>query len=195
MATAKTIVTMVGVLAEAFRQTPSEATYLAYEIGLDDVDDAAVKRAVHAAIKQCKFMPTVKELRELATGVKDADRSILAWDAVLSAPLNPYRHVDFDDGIINATIRNLGGWPTFIERFTDAESEKWLRKEFCETYSRLLSAGVNGDVCRPLAGLATASVVDGVLTAPIVQRIATGLPAIAGRIGMNTPRIGGRNVG
>lgn len=169
---------LVGVLAEAFRQTISEATIMAYEIGLKDLPPQQVETAVTNAIRSCKFMPTVKELRELATGMKDIDRPVLAWEAVISIPLNPYKHVDFDDPLINATIRNLGGWPSFIDRFSDAESEKWVRKDFIDTYQKLLSSGVNGDACRPLAGLAEVTCINGQVVPAIPLRIETNLPRL-----------------
>lgn len=169
---------LIGVLAEAFRQTISEATLMAYEIGLKDIPLAQVELAVVKAIRTCRFMPTVKDLRELATGTRDSDRPVLAWDAVLAVPLNPYKHIDFDDPLINATIRNLGGWPSFTDRFNDSESEKWVRKEFLETYQKLLSSGVNGDACRPLPGLSEVTGINGKVVPCVPMRIATGLPAL-----------------
>ena len=176
MASPECIHAVVGVLAEAFRQKASRVTFAAYEIGLGDLPDKQVEIGAAMAIRECRYMPTVKELRELASGVRDADRPALAWDAVLKVQFNPYWHMDFDDPVVNATIRNLGGWPSFVARFTDAEAEKWARKDFVETYARLLSSGVNGDACRPLPGLSQVQVVGGEKVDPIPKRITTGLP-------------------
>lgn len=171
-------VQMIAVLAEGFRQAITEATLMAYEMGLHDVPTGKLEAAVRQAISTCKFMPTVKELRDLATGMRDQDRGVLAWEAVMRVPFNPYTWMDFDDHVTNATIRNLGGWPTFCERFSDAESEKWARKEFLDTYERLFVTGVNGDACRPLTGLSQKQCTNGVQHDPLPYRVATGLPAL-----------------
>ncbi len=170
------MIDIVTGLAEAYRQSISAATVNAYDTALGDLPIESVARAALLAMRTCKFMPNVAEIRELATGVKHSDRAVLAWDAVLRVPLNAYHHMDFDDGLINATIRNLGGWVNFVERFSSSENEKWLRKEFCDTYLRLLSANASGDVLRPLAGISQATVRDGKVVPPKVHRITTGLP-------------------
>lgn len=177
MGTTQTIVTMTRVLAEAFRQTATEATYAAYEAGLCDVDDAAIKVAINRAIRECKFMPTVKELRDLALGASAESRPVLAWAALQRVQFDPYQHMDFDDPLTNATIRSLGGWPAFVARFTDAESEKWVRKEFIETYTRLAAVRVDGDLCRPLAGLKEVEMRNGRQVPAIPRRVVLGLPA------------------
>jgi hypothetical protein len=175
------LTTIVSALCEAFGRTPSDATFMAYQIGLQDLPIEAIERAGLSALRSCNFMPSPAELRELAGVVGGKDRAVLAWEVVLRhLHLGPYRHVDFDDWLINGTIRNLGGWVTFIGRFTDPEAEKWLRKEFCDTYAALHRCGVDGESCRPLAGLAEVSVVDGALVPPIPVKVATGLPRIAG---------------
>ena len=172
------MIDIVTGLGEAYRQAVSEATVNAYDLALGDLPIEAVAKAALAAMRTCKFMPNVSELRELATGIRHADRGVLAWDAVLSSTLNPYHHVDFDDGITNAVIRSLGGWVIFIERLGSSDGVKWARKEFIDTYDRLLSAGVSGAICGPLAGISQASVRDGKIVPPEVHRITTGLPPV-----------------
>lgn len=166
---AKPISVLVSLLCEAFRQTPSQITFMAFEAGLSDMDPVAIETGVMEALKRCKFMPTVAEIRELAGGMKHAERAELAWMAVNKVQKNPYRHMDFDDPITNATIRAMGGWVSFIERFVNQESEKWARKEFLETYQRFMAADVNGEVCRPLPGLSDP---------PQLMRVKTGLPKL-----------------
>lgn len=171
---------LTAALCEAFGRVPSEATFLAYRVGLEDLQSESLEFACVKAMRTCRFMPTPAELRELAGVVSGKDRAVLAWEVVLrNLCIGPYRHVDFDDGLINATIRNLGGWNTFLSRFSDAESEKWLRKEFCDTYAALHRTGVDGECCRALAGLSEVAVMpDGTLGPSIPVRVATGLPAL-----------------
>jgi hypothetical protein len=169
------LVHLVAGLCEAFNRTPSQATFMAYEIGLEDLPISAIELAVRRALRECRFMPSPAELRELSGEMSAEDRATVAWDCVLSnVHLGPYKHVSFaDDRIINATIRNLGGWPMFVSRFTDAESEKWLRLEFCKTYRSLHRANVNGDICRPLPGLAGGTFSDGREHVPKIDFIST----------------------
>jgi len=175
------LVELVAGLCEAFNRTPTKATFEGYTIGLEDIPLPAIEGAVRRALRELRFMPTAAELRELAGDLSSSDRAVIAWDCVLKhLHLGPYKHVSFvDDRIINATIRNMGGWPTFTSRFTDAESEKWLRKEFLDTYRSLHRAGVTGDMCAPLPGLAGGSYPDGRAYIPRLEQVRTeGVPAL-----------------
>lgn len=145
---------LVGALGEAFNRAISKATLEAYRIGLSDLPYEAVALAVQNSLRTSRFMPTPAELRELAGEVQGKDRGVLAWDTVLrSIGLGAYKHVTFSDGVINATIRSLGGWPTFISRYASAEDEKWLRKEFVETYAVQCKRPLSAEAAAPLPGL------------------------------------------
>ena len=50
-------------LCEAFSRHPTEATFLAYEIGLADMPIEQVEQAALECLRSSKFMPTVSELR------------------------------------------------------------------------------------------------------------------------------------
>jgi hypothetical protein len=176
----KRLVQLVAGLCEAFNRTPSQATFMAYEIGLEDLPIESIEVAVKRALRESRFMPSPAELRELGGESTSQDRATLAWDAVLKAVhLGPYKHVSFvDDRIINATIRNLGGWPSFLTRFSSAENEKWLRKDFIDTYRTLHHSQVDGDMCRPLVGLAGGAFPDGREYVPRITEVRTNLPAL-----------------
>lgn len=57
---------MVTVLAEAFRQSISPITIAAYEAALSDIPRPRLQAAAKLALRECKFMPSVSELRELS---------------------------------------------------------------------------------------------------------------------------------
>lgn len=152
----------VSAMFEAFGQEATKPRLLGYWIGLQDLELATVQNAVARGIRESKYLPTPAELRELAGLAGSADRAVLAWNDVLKAiPKGPYKHIDFEDPCCNASIRMLGGWPTFLERFSDAESEKWARLDFLKVYQSLACTGVNGEASKPLAGLAEVQVVNG----------------------------------
>ena len=144
---------VIAALAATFRQEASEALIEGYWLGLEDLDVRAVKGAAVQAMRTSKFMPAVAELRELAGVLSPADRAVLAWNAVERArALHGYYHsVDFDDPVINATIRTMGGWMAFEERF-DSDDAKWIRQDFERTYAALCRSGIGPDLAAPLIG-------------------------------------------
>lgn len=171
----------IGVLAEAFQKQITPITIRAYQLALSDVPIEQVEKAALRAMRENKFFPAAAELRQIALGTT-ADRAIVAWERVLQAASDhsAYRHVDFDDGLINATIRSLGGWPQFVDRLV-GDQEQWARKEFLEAYRALLASGADERDCRPLAGLSTGSVLpDGSQGPPRIARVETGLPLLPG---------------
>ena len=116
-----------------------------------------MKRGVMAAIRDCQFMPSVHELRKLA-GAADShidakDRPLLAWQAVRAAfsKVGAYDSPEFDDAVINATIRELGGWLLLCD--TPSDEMHWLEKRFCAIYSALCSVKLPTDQTKRLAGI------------------------------------------
>lgn len=177
---AERIANAVTLLGEAFGRPVTEVTIKAYCLALSDLPDERLERIESIAVEASRtagFMPTAKELRDLAIGTSAESRPTLAWAALQRIQFDPYQHMDFDDPLTNATIRSLGGWPAFVARFTNAEAEKWVRKEFIETYARLAAVRVNGDLCRPLAGLKEVEMRNGRQVPAIPRRVVLGLPA------------------
>lgn len=172
----------VTALIESYGRTLSKAALTIWVQALADLEPGTVERAVVAAIQSCKNMPSVAELRELAGCTKPEDRALLAWTAVENAveKFGAYKHVSFDDPLINATIRSLGGWVAICSKPTD-EFDKWTRLDFLKSYAAMSRSGVNGEMCAPLRGLSTSGSVkqtDGstIDYVPPVHEIRTGLP-------------------
>lgn len=164
----------VGALFASFGQDSTQALMQGYWLGLNDLELHQVQIAVASALKRCKFLPRPAELRELlGLNVSDEDTAVAAWGDVLRAVrLGPYKHVDFEDKLCNAVIRNLGGWVTFLQRFSDAESEKWTRLDFVKCYKAFAKSGVNGELIAPLQGLSDREVINGQLCLPVPRKIA-----------------------
>ncbi len=146
----------VGALSEAYRQPITEATIRAYAMGLDDLPIASIESAVRRAFREKKFMPTVSELRELAGDVHCslADRAIRAWATVERAVVQhgAYRSVTFDDPVVNATIRSLGGWQKCCET-PESEFDTFLRSAFLKHYEGLARTGVSDELAAPHIGI------------------------------------------
>jgi hypothetical protein len=157
----KAVQDLVILLGETYRQSVSKVTIEAYAVGLEGLTDQQILAAGKRAIQTNKFMPTPSELRELA-GQGNGARSIAAWADLLRAEgKGSYRHVDFEDPLINATIRMLGGWPAMFVRRDSIDGDKWYRIDFVRIYESLAAAGVDGEMCRPLPGLGMAQVRNG----------------------------------
>lgn len=152
MSDAVKVAKVISVLCEAFRQKPTEAMFAAYQMGLGDLPVESVEAAAQRAIRTCKFMPTVAELRELAGEPSVKDRALLAYDAAVAAAskYGAYRSPDFDDPTINATIRHIGGWVDFCD--SPADCPFW-RKRFLDAYEVFYRRGVGDEQSAPLAGL------------------------------------------
>lgn len=170
-------------LLESFQRTASEATFRGYWIGLSDLDIGPVVAGIQRSIRESRLMPSPAELRVFCGAVDPADMSIMAWSVVLkSIGIGPYRSVCFDDGVVNATIRNLGGWPRLFESLRNRNDEYWYRHNFVRTYAALARSSVNGDACQYLAGLHPVGVWkicrrgEERIVANKVRMIVTGLP-------------------
>jgi hypothetical protein len=160
-------------LAELFNRTISVSTLHSYCEALSDVPLEAIFIAIRRAKQMCKYMPVPCELRELAGEAQGADRAVLAWEAVLRAiGYGEYKHINFEDPAINATIRSMGGWPQLVSRFESAEAEKWVRKDFIQAYTSKIKHVIGSEEALPLEGLAQKQVVGGRVVDPVPVAIA-----------------------
>lgn len=144
----------INILAAVFGKAISPAMLQGYALGLDGLSAEALERAVKRAIKECRFMPSPAELRDLAGEGQDLPgRAALAWQTVLDAVqfVGWYRSIDFEDKAINAAIRALGGWQWLCERAA-GDQLPFLRRDFLNLYQAYARAGVPDFAALPLAG-------------------------------------------
>lgn len=164
-------------LAATFRVESSEALLEGYWMALEDLEIGAVRAAVRSAIRSCERMPTGSELRRLTGEMTSDMRAVHAWGAVQRAIASKgaYVSVDFDDPVVNATVRNLGGWQKLCATSTD--EAKWVRKDFERIYDALCSTGVTTEQAKYLTGIAERqNAAAGYEVQPPV-RVMVGLPA------------------
>lgn len=150
---------IIQALCVTFNRESSAALTRGYWLALEDLTIEEVEEAAARALKVSRFLSTPVELRELAGRSSNADAALTAWDTFSHtvATVGAYKHVDFSDGVINATVRSLGGWPK-VCAISVEEFDKWLRKDFLTVYESWLRRGVSPEAGRPLAGLAEAGV-------------------------------------
>ncbi len=149
------IVGLLTALAAAKGRELDEAALLGYELGLDGLSVQDIERAVRRSLRESKFMPSPAELRELAGVLSPEQRAELAFAALDEAckRYGPYRSVKFDDPLINAIVRALGGWVRACELDFE-EFHKWYRRDFVRAYKSFCTSGVSGPSTEHLPGIA-----------------------------------------
>jgi hypothetical protein len=157
MASREKVGVVVGMLCEAFGRKATVPMIEAYYLALSDLRDEQVDAAGLAALRSpdTAFMPTPGQLRAAAAtdGVGMDARCEEAW-LTLNRAIDKHgagRSVNFRDGLINATVRLLGGWERCC-RLPREEFDKWFRKDFIATYARLMIHGCPVDSVGYLAG-------------------------------------------
>lgn len=123
---------------------------------LRSLDDMSVDQVIHGIdvfLRTSSEFPTPAALRKCCGAELDIeDREAIAWSKVREAIRvhGGYETVTFDDPLITATIRDMGGWVSLCD--TPTEEMKWrYMKEFQPIYSAIAKTGI-GD-SSPLAGI------------------------------------------
>ena len=141
-------------LAAAFNKEATMDLIEAYWIGLKDLSIEDVEHGAHAALRELEIMPRPAHLRKMSGDVEPSHRAAIAWQAVRTALRrhSVYTSVNFDDPVVNATIRNMGGWVALGERSAE-DFDIWTRKEFERIYVAIFHAGVTDEAGAYLCGI------------------------------------------
>lgn len=94
--------------------------------------------AFHIATKKCKFFPKPVELCEFVMHPED-DPDFIAeqgFNSALQYGVTGRQPVDFEDPLINATIKMMGGLDYFASLGTN-EAQRFHKKNFIAIYKRL----------------------------------------------------------
>lgn len=148
---------LVSMLAEVTGRKFSPEGLMAYDIALSDVPLAALNSAALQLLKTAKFMPSPAEIREAAGAVSGAvatkDKPTLAWVDVRRAinRVGGYDSPNFQDPLINATIRAMGGWVALCDSTPD--ELVWREKDFLRTYAALAPLPLPAEQTERLFGI------------------------------------------
>lgn len=128
---------------------------------LDDLSVEQLQNAVVRTLREYKFsgFPPVGLLREFGgagavKAITDNDRAVLAWSRVIDAihREGAYRSVDFDDRVIHAAVRDLGGWVALCD--TPAHDlHAFVRPRFLEAYRVHRAVGLHAQEAAHLPGI------------------------------------------
>lgn len=151
----KAVLGRIAALAAAMRAEIDEAVLLGFELGLSDLSASDVIHGVGRAIRECRYLPSVYELRQLCGVVPMESRALIAWSEAVQAvkSVGSYRSVEFADGVTAACVRHLGGWVEFC----DLAGEERIRREFLTAYERLSKSGVTPEMAAPFRGIVDAT--------------------------------------
>lgn len=147
----------MGVLEAAYPRT-GKLNQQQLDVWFDNLSDLTVEQlrtAVRTAIRQGDDWPSVAKLRNYsgADGIPAKDRPLVAWNAVVDArdKLTEHHSVYFDDPVVNAVIRQLGGWQELMN--TPANEMRWLQKDFCAAYTALSAVALRDEQTARLPGV------------------------------------------
>lgn len=150
----KRFTTLIRALVESFGAKYTDGMLMGYRLGLDGIPLEDIERGVQRALKECKFMPKPVELRDMSGVTPLAVKAALAWTAVKKAvhSLSAYGSPDFEDPVVNAVIRNMGGWVQFCGRDSDT-FETFTRKDFERLFVLFAPNGVSQAAGQHLVGI------------------------------------------
>ncbi len=118
-----------------------------------DLTPEAIEIALRRYNRECGDHPTPAAVRRYAgaAALTDEQRAGVAWRSVRSVMLKygAYYAINFDDPIIHAAIRGIGGWVNLCN--TQFDEMPWKEKAFVAAYVAICRCAI-GDF-RPLNGL------------------------------------------
>lgn len=164
---------LISALLETNGQEATKPRLEGYWLGLRDLSLEQLQTAVEVALKSHNRVPSPSELRVAAFGGNMDQRAVAAWGEVQRAAYVSYMaDLDFEDYIINAVIRNLGGRWNFFDRLNSgADAENYLRLDFMKCYAIYASREPSDEACAPLIGMASRGRVGEIDFKPRVERI------------------------
>ena len=117
--------------------------------------DGFIAASKHHA-ETSKWMPKPSDFLDAAKkgSMNLEERSAMAWLGVVSAvrSVGSNRGVNFDDPLIHATIRSLGGWANLCRSKTQYFNST-VRASFLKTYEHMSRCAENGTVLGTLGSL------------------------------------------
>lgn len=171
---AERLYTSVSMAVMALNGSVDQTLLAGFRLGLRGIDVGRIEAACERAVQTMERMPKPADLRRLAGERTPEQAALVAWEKACHAVsvMGPYKTVNFDDGVTNAVIRSLGGWPEFCGRFAGDEEEKWIRHEFLKAYAAMPTGD---EATRPLPGLARVEASGGRVQSPRPRLVVTGL--------------------
>lgn len=143
-------------LASVLQATIDAPIIRGYWLALQGISQCDLQKAF--ALAMCPTdpsygrLPPVGKLRELSGGQNPDQQAALAWDLVLQTIKRhgTYASVDFEDRLINAAVRSIGGWRGLGS--TAEDQLDWRRREFLAAYRLSMQTPPPEELTRFLRG-------------------------------------------
>lgn len=129
---------------------------------LNDLPFEVARQAIIVTLRDYQYagFPPVGLVRKNAgatqgQALSSSDRARIAFAAVKSAvaKYGGYATVIFDDPIVTAAIRHLGGWVRICDTESGEKFDTWLWQDFERVYNALLKTGIRAIEAEPLPGI------------------------------------------
>lgn len=175
----------MALLSASLARTIERPTLEAWFLILGDLTAEQLTAGIVRTLRTYEFagLPSPAVIRRNA-GVNSSfaveDRSAVAWATIKRAVarVGGYHSIDFDDPLITATIRALGGWERICDTEAGEQFDVWLRRDFERLYASLQRTGIDAQETQPLPGLIdVANSATGHDDRSPVKHVRTGLPA------------------
>jgi hypothetical protein len=134
-----------------YEKTITKVVIDLYWSALKDLELSEIETALQMHMRdpdKGRFMPKPADLRGFICRAPKS--SVIAWAQVEKAmnKYDAYSTVQFEDGGINAVVKDLGGWPWLCSQNID---EPWTQKEFERRYEAYRNYGQS--LNEPLLGI------------------------------------------
>ncbi len=125
----------LGKTAEAYGIVLTPMRIRIYARALADLTKEEFTRAIGSAVRQCKFFPTVADIRA-AVEAPVQDRALMAWSWLQrkAEDIGIYQTLECDDpALVHALEDVFGAWPAYCE-MKDGPAMAMKRQEFLASY-------------------------------------------------------------
>jgi hypothetical protein len=150
----------MAILCETYQREITKLLLKSYYMALKGMSDTEFEDAIGKTLQTRKYntLPMPAEIREAVTGNIE-DLATLAYDAFTQgkSQTGAYDSVCFEDKVIHAVIRAMGGWQE-VCMITEDEW-KFRRKEFIDLY-KALSRNPGAELPDKVIGLGEAGCAD-----------------------------------
>ncbi len=145
---------IVEALCAAFGRDPTPPLFAAWDAATSDLDIDDVRAGAAELVRTSERMPVPAQLRRMLAGGSADVIAEQRWAALVQAigRIGAYDSVSFDDPIVTASIRSMGGWSRLCRREGD-DFYVWAKREFLRAYTALSGARLGPDQVAPLPGL------------------------------------------
>ena len=167
--------TIMAALCAAFNKELDEPTLQAYWMACEDMPLSDFRLGATRCMREMEYLPKPGHIRRSGGALTPESRCVLAFEVMSRAvsEQGAYASVCFDDPLINATIRNMGGWLEICNSPAD-KFNGLLRKDFERIYRALLESGIREESGRYLPGIHERDNVG--YSPPVVAQIESGMP-------------------